>query len=272
MWNTAKTVFLLGLLSVAFVLVGDLWGGLDGAALMLVFAGALNLGAWFFSDSIVLRTSGAEEIPDDPDLNWIKDEVAELARAAEMPTPRVYWVPRERSPNAFATGRSPSKGVVAVTRGLLETLDRRQVRAVLAHELGHIKHRDTLTSAIAGTMAGAITFMARAMLYSRKRHPLMLVVALVAPLFAVVLRMAVSRSREYEADRRAAAITGDPEGLAQALEVIAFNSERRPMQTGNVSTHYISSSAFGGSMIARMFSTHPPIDERVKRLRALSRD
>jgi heat shock protein HtpX len=270
MWNTAKTVFLLGLLSVAFVLIGDLWGGLEGAALMLVIAGVLNLGAWFFSDTIVLKTSGAQEIPDDPELNWIKEEVAELAQAADMPVPRVYWVPGERSPNAFATGRSPSKGVVAVTRGLLETLDRRQVRAVLAHELGHIKHRDTLTSAIAGTMAGAITFMARAMLYSRKKHPLMLVVALVAPLFAVMLRMAVSRSREYEADRRAASITEDPEGLAQALEVIAFNAQRKPMQTGNVSTHYLSSSAFGGGMVAKMFSTHPPTEERVKRLRALA--
>ena len=267
MWNTAKTVFLLGLLSAVFVLIGDLWGGLEGAGLMLVIAAGINFGAWFFSDTIVLKTSGAQEIPDDPQLNWIKEEVAELAQAADMPMPKVYWVPNESSPNAFATGRSPSKGVVAVTRGLIETLDRRQVRGVLAHELGHIKHRDTLTSAIAGTMAGAITFLARAMLYSRRRHPIMLVVALVAPLFAVMLRMAVSRSREYEADRRAAEISGDAEGLAQALEVIAFNAERKPMQTGNVSTHYISSSAFGGGMVAKMFSTHPPIDERVRRLR-----
>jgi heat shock protein HtpX len=190
----------------------------------------------------------------------------------------VFLVPNEGSPNAFATGRSPEKGVVAVTAGLLNTLDRREVRGVLAHELGHIANRDTLVSAVAATIAGAISQLAHmlqwAMIFGGGRsdedrpHPIVsLVIIIVAPLAAGMIHMMISRTREYGADRYAAQLTGDPGALASGLERLAFGGARIPMHTGNESTHYIVNNFAGG--LGRLFSTHPPIEERVKRLRAM---
>jgi heat shock protein HtpX len=270
MFNATKTLFLMLAMTFLLLVVGEAMGGSEGMLLMLVFAGVMNLGAFFFSDTIVLRTSGAQPI-DDPRLQWLHDDVAELAAKANMPVPRLYWIPHEASPNAFATGRSPRKGVVAVTAGLLNTLDRRQVRGVLAHELGHIKHRDTLTSAIAATLAGAVTIGARMMLYGRSRrtNPILLIAVMVgAPMAALVLRMMVSRTREYAADRRAAKLTGDPEGLAQALLGLSARVEQTPMTTGSETTHQIVN-GFAGGRLSRFLSTHPPIEKRVERLRKL---
>jgi heat shock protein HtpX len=261
------------------LLVGDVLGGRDGMLFALVFAGVTNLGAWWFSDSIVLRTSGAVPI-DDPRLGWLEQDVADLAREAGMPKPRVYWVPSEPSPNAFATGRNPEHGVVAVTAGLLQALDRRQIRAVLAHELGHIKHRDTLTSAVAATVAGAISMLARFGMYGGFRGRddrdsggldlvLRLVVLILAPIAALLVHMAVSRTREYAADARAAAINHDPLALAEALERISTYGHAVPMQDGNPSTHYIANNFAGG--LGKLFSTHPPMAERVRRLREMAR-
>lgn len=271
--NFLKTTALLTGLTLLFVFLGAQLGGTQGMVGMFVVAAVMNLGTWFFSDQIVLRTSGAQPI-DDPRLRWIEEDVAEIAQKAGIPKPAVYWVPHERSPNAFATGRSPSKGVVAVTAGLLERLDRRQIRGVLAHEIGHIAHRDTLTSAIAATLAGAIAMLGRmAFWFGGSRDDrgggalFGLVAMIVAPLAAMVLRSMISKTREYAADERAAALTGDPEGLAQALEGLAYGGQRTPMHTGSEATHYIVQ-RFGGSAIQSLFSTHPPIEERVKRLRA----
>jgi heat shock protein HtpX len=271
MWNSLKTTLLLASLTGLLVLLGGAVGGQQGMVLMLVMSAVMNLGTWWFSDSIVLRTSGAVPITD-PRLRWLDEDVAELARAAGMPKPRVFIVPNEPSPNAFATGRDPEHGVVAVTAGLLHALDRREIRGVLAHELGHIANRDTLVSAVAATVAGTITFLARLAMWTgdrdRDTNPLaVLALAVLAPVAALVLRMMVSRTREYGADERAAELTGDPEGLALALEGLASGARRAPMHSGGEATHYIVQRFTGG--LGQLFSTHPPIEERVRRLRAL---
>lgn len=267
--NSLKTTLLLALLGGVLVAAGGALAGRGGMIVMLVIAALMNLGTWWFSDAIVLRTSGAQPISD-PRLAWLEDDVAELARNAGIPAPRVFIVPHEQSPNAFATGRSPERGVVAVTAGLLQALDRRQIRGVLAHELGHIKHRDTLINAVAATMGAAVSMLGRMAFWMggdrENSNPLVgLLAMLLAPLVAAIIQMSISRTREYAADARAAELTGDPEGLAQALERIGGIGRRVPMQTGSASTHYIAGN-FTGAM-ARLFSTHPPIEERVHRLR-----
>lgn len=267
--NTLKTTLLLGTLTGLLMAVGYAIGGQQGMGGMLLVSIVMNFGTWWFSDSIVLRTSGAVPI-NDPRLAWIEEDVAELAKAADMPKPRVFIVPHEGSPNAFATGRTPSKGVVAVTAGLINTLDRRQVRGVLAHELAHIRNRDTLTSAVAASIAGVLTYLSYWMMFSRNRdvHPaLRMAVIFIAPLAAGIIRMAISRTREYAADAEAARISGDPEGLALALEGISRGASRVPMHGGNQATHYISNNFRGG--LSKLMSTHPPIDERARRLREL---
>lgn len=275
MFNALKTTLLLGSLTGLLMAAGYGLGGAHGMQVMLVVSALMNLGTWFFSDSLVLATSGAVPI-EDPRLRWLEDDVADLAQRAGMPKPRVFVVPREMSPNAFATGRSPEKGVVAVTAGLLQTLDRRQIRGVLAHELGHIKNRDTLISAVAATVAGAISNMAHMAMWfgvggrrdDDRGNPLVaLLIMIVAPIAATMIHLAISRTREYGADATAAQITGDPQGLADALERIAYGGERHPMATGTPSTHYIANNFAGG--MGKLFSTHPPMEERVARLRAM---
>lgn len=276
MLNALKTTLLLGTLTGLLMAAGYGLGGAQGMQMMLVVSALMNFGTWFFSDAIVLRTSGAMPI-EDPRLRWLVDDVEDLARRANMPAPRVFIVPNELSPNAFATGRSPAKGVVAVTAGLLQTLDRRQIRGVLAHELGHIKNRDTLISATAATIAGAISSLANMAMWSGmfghrddedRGHPIVsLLVMLLAPIAASMIHLAISRTREYGADARAAEITNDPQGLADALERIAFGGVRHPMETGTPSTHYISNNFAGG--MGKLFSTHPPMEERVARLRRM---
>lgn len=266
--NYVKTAMLLGLMSVFLVAMGGMVGGRTGMTLMLVVAGVMNLGSWFFSDTLVLRTTGAQPVPRDQ-LPWLHEDLEELARTAGIPTPKLYYT-AERSPNAFATGRTPSKGVVAVTQGLLDNLSRREIKGVLAHELGHIQNRDTLISAVAGTMAGAIGYAAHMLMWSRDRDTpfvLKLAVMFLAPMAAGLLQMAISRSREYGADRRAAELTGDPEGLALALGALSGGVRRRPMQMHAEHVHMIVN---GFSADARAWgSTHPPIEERIRRLRAM---
>ncbi len=269
MASTAKTVFLLGVMTGLLLLVGAFAGGRNGLVLSLAVSVGMNLVVWFFSDSMVIRSTGA--VPVEPgELDWLLDEVQTLAQKASIPTPRLYWIPHEPSPNAFATGRNPGKGLVAVTRGLVEQLDRREVRGVLAHELGHIKHRDTLVSTVAASMAGAVSYFAMAARYGRNRraNPLVLVVlSLLAPLSATLIRLGISRTREYKADRRAADLTGDAEGLALALEGLSRGVQARPMQNDRArSVHFVVHGFVGG--LSRLFSTHPPIAERVRRLRS----
>jgi heat shock protein HtpX len=280
MSNTLKTTFLLALMTALLLWIGQALGGSQGLVLALVMAGAMNIGSWWFSDRIVLRMYGARELSqsDAPDLYSI---VHELALSAGMPMPRLYMVPSE-APNAFATGRSPEHAAVAVTQGIMRMLSRAELRAVLAHELSHVRNRDTLISAIAATLAGVIMMVARmaqfgAMFGGMRRDDRegasgleLLVMIVVAPLAAMLIQMAVSRSREYQADASGAHISHSPNDLASALEKIASASGRLTLPAGPATAHLWIVNPLHGSWIANLFSTHPPVEERIRRLRAMA--
>ena len=279
MSNTLKTTFLLALMTALVLWIGQALGGQQGMVIALVMAAVMNVGSWWFSDRIVLRMYRARELSqaDAPEL-W--GTVHELALAAGMPMPRLYLVPSE-SPNAFATGRSPSHAAVAVTEGILRLLSRQELRGVLAHELSHVKNRDTLISAIAATLAGVILMVARmaqfAALFGGRRDDRdgasgleLLVMVIVAPLAAMLIQMAVSRSREYQADATGAQISHSPHDLASALEKIATASGRIPLPAGPATAHLWIVNPLRGSWIGNLFSTHPPVEERIRRLRAMA--
>jgi len=276
MKNRLKTVLLLGALSGMLVGLGAaLGGGFLHAS--LVMAAVLNLGAWFFSDRIVLALSRARELPPDeaPAVHRI---VAELAQAAGIPKPRVYWTP-DLQPNAFATGRSPEKAVVAVTAGILRILDERELRAVLAHEISHVRNRDVLVSSIAATLAAAVTWLAHmAGWFGGSRDDehgaspaQALLLALTAPIAAVLLQLGISRSREYLADQSGAGLSGDPEGLARALEKLHAGASRLPSHADPATASlFIVNPLAGTGGVLSLFSTHPPLAERIRRLRAMT--
>src|SRR5216117_570993 len=281
MSNALKTTLLLGLLTGLLMWVGQLVGGMQGMTLMLVFAIVMNLGSYWFSDRIVLAAYGARALSeqDAPDLFRV---VRELAAGAHMPMPRVYLIPSE-SPNAFATGRSPEHAAVAVTEGILRLLTLDELRGVLAHELSHVRNRDTLTSAIAATLAGAVMMVARmaqwAMLFGGWRRDdreegssglEALVMIIVAPLAAMLIQLAISRAREYQADASGAQLSHAPHSLAAALEKIGAVSGRVPLPAGPATAHLWIVNPLRGNWLAGLFSTHPPIEERVRRLRAMA--
>ncbi len=280
MWNHLRTALLLGALSALLVGVG---GAIGGSALPigLVLAIVLNVGSYYFSDRIVLSMNGATPLSpaEAPRLHAM---VAELAQKAGLPMPRLYRI-ADPSPNAFATGRDPEHGVVAVTDGILELLPERELRGVLAHELAHIQHRDILISSIAAVMAAAVGLVA-----DISRWGLLLgggggddeeeggggLVGLVltmflAPLGATLLQLGLSRSREHLADEGAARLTGDPEGLARALLRLEGSVEALPMERPATASLYIVSPSGGFGKLLNLFRTHPPTEERVARLRAL---
>lgn len=280
MSNTLKTTFLLALMTGLLLWIGQALGGSQGLVIALLVAALMNLGSWWFSDRIVLRMYSAREVSQSeaPELYAI---VHDLALAAGMPMPRLYLVPSE-SPNAFATGRSPAHAAVAVTEGLFRLLSRAELRGVLAHELSHVRNRDTLISAIAATLAGVILMVARmtqfAALFGGMRRDdregtsglELLVMVVVAPLAAMLIQMAVSRSREYQADATGADISHSPHDLASALEKIAVASGRVPLPAGPATAHLWIVNPLRGSWIANLFSTHPPVEERIRRLRAMA--
>src|SRR5688572_19272082 len=279
MSNTLKTTFLLALMTALVLWIGQALGGQQGMLIALIMAAVMNVGSWWFSDRIVLKMYRARELSqaDAPEL-WAT--VHELALAAGMPMPRLYLVPSE-SPNAFATGRSPSHAAVAVTDGIIRLLSRQELRGVLAHELSHVKNRDTLISAIAATLAGVILMVARmaqfAALFGGRRDDRegasgleLLVMVVVAPLAAMLIQMAVSRSREYQADATGAQISHSPDDLASALEKIATASGRIPLPVGPATAHLWIVNPLRGSWIGNLFSTHPPVEERIRRLRAMA--
>jgi len=281
MSNTLKTTLLLGLLTGLLMWIGQLLGGTQGLAVFFVFAVVMNFGSYWFSDRIVLAAYGARELPeqDAPDLFRI---VRELAVGAHMPMPRVYLIPSE-SPNAFATGRSPEHAAVAVTEGILRLLTLDELRGVLAHELSHVRNRDTLTSAIAATLAGAVMMVARmaqwAMLFGGLRRDdreegssglEALVMIIVAPLAAMLIQLAISRAREYQADASGAQLSHAPHSLAAALEKIGAVSGRIPLPAGPATAHLWIVNPLRGNWLAGLFSTHPPIEERIRRLRAMA--
>jgi heat shock protein HtpX len=280
MWNNFKTTILLAAMTGLVLGIGELWGGQNGLVLALVIAGVMNLGTYFFSDKIALATSGARPIAreESPRLYQI---VERLAAKANIPVPKIYMIPTD-SPNAFATGRNPSHASVAVTRGILEICDNEEIEGVLAHELGHVKNRDILTSAVVATLAGAITLIARMLWYAemfggfgggggrddRRGGAISgLAMMILAPLAATLIQLAISRSREYEADATGARITGNPQGLARALDKIDKYSKRLPMQVAPSMAHlYILQPLTAGAVFSSLFATHPPIPKRIERL------
>jgi heat shock protein HtpX len=275
MKNRVKTLLLLGALSGILIgLGGALGGGFLHAS--LVIAALLNLGAWFFSDRIVLAMSHARELAPE-EAPFVHRIVTELAQAAGIPKPRISWIP-DPQPNAFATGRSPQKAVVAVTAGILRTLDERELRAVLAHEISHVRNRDVLVSSIAATLAAAVTWLAHfAGWFGGSRDDehgaspaQALLLALTAPIAAVLLQLGISRSREYLADQSGAGLSGDPEALASALEKLQTGATRLASHSEPATASlYIVNPFAGAGGVLSLFSTHPPIAERVRRLRAM---
>lgn len=276
MKNQIKTILLLGLLSALLIGVG----GMLGKAYVYMFAALaviMNVGAYFFSDRLVLAMHQAREVAPH-DAPAIHATVEELAQQAGIPKPRVYLIPQFQ-PNAFATGRNPSKGVVAVTQGILDTLSPRELRGVLAHEIAHIRNRDILVATVAATIAGAISYLAQALQFGLlfggrdedgDSNPLGgLAMVFIAPILALLIQMGVSRSREFLADETGARISRDPEALASALEKLDYASRRIPanVQPATASLFIVNPFA-GAKSLLNLFSTHPPMRERIRRLRA----
>jgi len=283
-WNRTKTLVLLSALTALLLWIGQALGGQGGLVLALVLAGAMNLGAYWFSDRIVLRMHGAREVTQ-AEAPHLHGAVQALAARAGVPMPRLYVIPDE-APNAFATGRDPNHAAVAVTEGLLGVLSRSELEGVLAHELAHVRNRDTLVMAVAATLAGALSTLANmaawgAMMGAGRSEegeegpgPLAgLLGVLVAPFAAMLIQMAISRSREFMADGYAARLTGDPLALAAALRKIEAWSRRVPAKAGSPATaHLYIINPFRGGGLAQLFSTHPATQTRVARLEAMLRE
>jgi heat shock protein HtpX len=272
--NTLKTFLLMAALTVALVFLGGFVGGRGGALIALILAGAMNFASYFFSDRIVLKMYRAREVgrEEAPELYEI---VEHLSRRAGLPMPRVAILPQDQ-PNAFATGRNPEHAVVAATHGILKILDRDELEGVMAHELAHVKHRDILISSVAATLAGAIMFVSRFGLFfggNRNRGGggiLTLLVVLLAPIAAMFVRSAISRSREFAADQGGAEISGKPRALASALRKLEAASKQVPMEGNPATSHMFIVHPFrGGGALLRLFRTHPATDARVERLMAM---
>jgi len=268
-----RTAALLGLLTAILLAIGFLLGGIGGMTTALVFAMLLNFFTYWFSDKIVLSMYRAKPT-DDKKLNSIVERVA---KEAGIPKPKVYIVPTD-SPNAFATGRSPSHSSIAVTQGLLDRLDDDEIEGVLSHELSHVKNRDTLVSAIAATVAGAISYLAQMAwlgMFSRNRENgniLLLPLLIFAPIAAMLVQLSISRGREFFADYTGAMISKKPLALASALEKISSYVDRNPMKGSSATSHLWIVNPFKGSSFASLFMTHPSTDERVRRLKELARE
>ena len=282
--NGLKTALLLGALTALLVLLGGAIGGQSGMIFGFVLAIAMNFGSYWFSDRIALRMAGAHEVSEQeaPELHQM---VATLAREAGLPKPRVAIIEAD-APNAFATGRNPQHAVVAVTTGIMRILNQRELAAVIAHELGHIRKRDILISAVAATLAGAITLIAQmgqwAMIFGgygrndERDNGIAgalgaLLMLILAPIAATLIQLAISRSREFGADRTGAEIVRDPEALASALEKLEAYSRRIPLPVNPAASHMFIVRPFTGATLQKLFSTHPPTEERIARLRAMVR-
>jgi heat shock protein HtpX len=269
-----RTTILLASLTGLLVVIGQLVGGPSTALLFLGIALVINLGSYWFSDKIALKMSRARPLSEEeaPRLHQL---VRELAHSAGVPMPRLYMVPASQ-PNAFATGRSPKHSAIAVTQGITQLLSEAELRGVLAHEMAHIRNRDVLTQSVAAAIGGAITWIAYMMLFvggDDDNGPLGLVSALamvlLAPIAATVIQLAISRQREYSADATGARIAGSGNALADALERLEAGARAMPMQVNKAAEPLYIVKPFHGGGIASLFSTHPPIEERVRRLRAL---
>ncbi|HOA83437.1 MAG TPA: zinc metalloprotease HtpX [Thermodesulfovibrio thiophilus] len=280
--HTLKTMVLMVFLTVFFIFVGSLIGGKQGATFALIIALGMNFFAYFFSHKIVLSMYKAKEITEAeaPELYSI---IRRLTQKAGLPMPKVYIIDSDQ-PNAFATGRSPKHGVVAVTTGIMRILSMEELSGVIGHELAHIKHRDILISTIAATFAGAISYLAQmaqwALIFGGGRHdddeggghPIVaLLMMIIAPLVAMIIQLAISRSREYAADEEGASIAGNPLYLANALKKLHYASQAIPMNANPGTAHLFIVNPLSGKSLMKLFSTHPPIEERVTRLEAMAR-
>ncbi len=279
MGNTVKTALLLGALTGLLMLIGGLIGGKGGVYIAFIFAVILNFGSYWFSDKIVLKMYRAQEVSESsaPDIYNI---VRNLAMRASLPMPRVFIIP-EQTPNAFATGRNEKHAVVAVTEGIMRILNKEELEGVIAHELSHIKNKDILISSIAATIAGAISMLATmaqwAAIFGGGSSDEdsgggiigLIAMAIFAPLAAAVIQMAISRSREYLADASGASITKNPYGLASALEKLTNASQIIPMNAKPSTAHLFIVNPLSGKAFMNLFSTHPPLAERIARLRSM---
>ena len=280
MGNMVKTTVLLGLLTGLFIAVGGLLGGQGGMMMAFVFALIMNFVSYWFSDKIVLKMYGAQPIGE-AEAPVVHRIVRSLATRAGIPMPKLYLIPSE-SPNAFATGRSPQHAAVAVTHGILRIMDETELEGVLAHELSHVLNRDVLISTIAATVAGAISMLANmaqwGLMFGGSRHddddrganPIaLLLTAILAPLAAMLIQMAVSRSREYQADASGAQLTRNPSGLASALAKLGQATRMVPMDANPATAHLFIVNPLSGGALVKLFSTHPPLEDRIARLRAI---
>jgi heat shock protein HtpX len=278
--NAMKTTFLMALMTVLLVLAGGAIGGQSGMIFALVMAGVMNFISYWFSDRIVLAMYGAQEVTE-ADYPEFYGLVRQLAVQAGMPMPKVYIIQSE-TPNAFATGRNPEHAAVAATTGIMRILTRDELMGVMAHELSHVRHRDILISSVAATIAGAITYLAHMAQWAaifgggRDRDEEgggvfgLIVMAIVAPIAAMLIQMAISRSREYEADRGGAALAGNPLCLAGALRKLEMANQQIPMQANAATAHMFIVNPLTGGGLMSLFSTHPPLDERVRRLEEMA--
>ncbi len=277
MGNQIKTTILLAVMTAFILWVGNMIGGRQGMIFALVIAAGMNFFSYWYSDKIVLRMYRAREVTPG-EASELYGIVKSLTQRAGLPMPKVYIIPEE-SPNAFATGRNPEHAVVAVTEGLLRIMERDEIMGVLAHELGHVKNRDILIGSIAATMAGAVMVLASMARWSAflgggrddEEGGLgglgLIAMSIIAPLAAMVIQMAISRSREYLADASGAAFSGSPEGLARALEKLGAYSRRLPMNASPATAHMFIVNPLAGKSFQSFFSTHPPLEERIARLR-----
>lgn len=281
--NQAKTVFLLVLLTGLLLGLGWAFGGTTGIIIAFGFSLAMNAWTYWFSDRLALAMSGAHQVSeqDEPDLHRVVQEVADMAR---LPKPKVYVIQND-SPNAFATGRNPKHSAVAVTTGIRRILDREELKAVLSHEMGHVRNRDILVSTIVATVAGAVMFLASIARWGlffgfggRRGNNgggaialvLWLVIIILAPIAALLIRMAISRAREYGADETGAEISGRPMALASALRKLQMGANMRPMQVNESTAHLYIVNPLRSDFVGNLFSTHPPVEDRIARLEKMA--
>lgn len=281
MTHTLKTVALLGLLTGLLMLMGGYLGGRQGMFIALLFAGIMNFGSYYFSDKLVLSMSRAQEVGPD-EAPWFHEIVDKLCMMSGQPKPKLYMI-NDPSPNAFATGRNPSHSAVAVTTGIVKLLNKEELEGVIAHELGHVNNRDILISTIAATLAGALMYIAFMLRWAAFFVPMgdgddegggnfigMLVLAIFVPIIATFIQMAISRSREYAADEAGARLCKKPWALANALEKLEKGVAFNPMEVNPATSHLYIVKPFSGKGLMNLMSTHPPISERIARLRQMT--
>ncbi len=280
MGNWFKTTVLFAAILALFMMIGGLIGGREGMMMALLIGGGMNFFAYWFSDKMVLRMYNAQPV-DETSSPYLYNMVRDLAGRAELPMPKVYLID-EAQPNAFATGRNPENAAVAATTGIVSLLSERELRGVMAHELAHVKHRDILTSTIAATLAGAISALANFAMFFGGRDEegrpanavVSIIVAIIAPIAAMLIQMAISRAREFEADRGGAEISGDPLALASALAKIDAYARGIPFPTAEAhpaTAQMMIMNPLAGGGIDTLFSTHPKTAERIARLEAMAR-